>query len=439
MELSPNAFLAPAKNSTPVRSGIVTSIKTTSCSPAEVDALPVARFTVLGVLCLCVVLSMTTWFSATAVMPQLQTNWHIGQAETVWLAISIQLGFVIGALASAVIGLSDIVPPRYLMAASSAALAIVNLGLLFVPSAGAGIVLRVVTGILLAGVYPPSLKLISTWFRRGRGTALGGVIGALTLGSAAPHAINALVSLDWKVVIVATSAASMISSVLMLTSLRDGPYAFAKARFDPLQIGQTLTDRVFVLCTIGYLGHMWELYAMWTWLLAFVRARLAAGPMTEGYLASLLTFFIIAAGAPACVIAGAAADRIGRTLTTIIMLAISGCCAAAIGVTFYAPLWLFMLVGLIWGASVVADSAQFSTIVTEAGNPQQIGTSLTIQLGAGYALTVLAIWFLPISKHWLGGWQWAFLALVPGPIVGSCAMAILRRLPEAKLIAHGNR
>lgn len=418
----------------------MTSIKAASYSQVEAksETLPAARFLVLGVLCFCVVLSLTTWFSATAVMPQLRSHWNLSQSDSTFLALAIQLGFVVGAVASAAIGLADILSPRILMAGASIALAFVNLGLIFVSSAWGAIALRILTGVLLAAVYPPSLKLISTWFRRGRGTALGCVIGALTLGSAAPHAINALVSLDWEVVIIATSAASLFSGILIF-AVREGPYSFAKSRFDPSQLGKTLTDRVFLLCTVGYLGHMWELYAMWTWLLSFVRARLSAGGAAPGDLASILTFLIIAAGAPACVLAGAVADRIGRTFTTVALMMISGSCAAVIGATFNGPLWLFMLVGLIWGATVVSDSAQFSTIVTEAGIPSQIGTSLTMQLGAGYALTVVAIWLLPTVTHWLGGWQWAFLALVPGPIIGSCAMAMLRRLPEAKLIAHGRR
>ncbi len=394
---------------------------------------------VLLLLCLCVVLSMTTWFSATAVMPQLKAYWSVTPQQGAWLAVSVQLGFAIGAVGSAAISLSDIVPARYLMAASAAAVAIANLGPLFVHDANAGIVLRILVGVLLAGIYAPALKLISTWFYKGRGVALGSVIGALTLGSAMPYAINAVGGLDWRIVIVTTSVASLVAAVLMVTGLRDGPYPFAKTTFSPLQIKETLTNRVFLLSTIGYLGHMWELYAMWTWLLFFVKAKLAASNIDSNSMASLLTFFIIAVGAPACIFAGAAADRIGRTAMTFILLAISGTCAGVIGLTFDVPIWIFLVVGLIWGATVVADSAQFSTIVTEAGNPKFVGTALTIQLGLGFALTVPAVWLLPMVEHWLGSWQWVFLILVPGPVIGALAMAMLRRLPEATLIAHGRR
>lgn len=382
---------------------------------------------------------MTTWFSATAVMPQLQAYWNVTPQQSAWLAISVQLGFAIGAVGSATISLSDIVPARYLMAASSVAVAVANLGPFFVHDADTGIALRIITGVLLAGIYAPALKLISTWFQKGRGVALGSVLGALTLGSAMPYAINAMGGLDWRIVIATTSVASLVAAILMVTWLRDGPYPFAKTAFNPWQIKETLMNKVFLLSTIGYLGHMWELYAMWTWLLFFVKARLAESHIDSGYMASLLTFLIIAVGAPACIVAGAAADRIGRTTLTFILLAISGTCAAVIGLTFDIPIWVFLIVGLIWGATIVADSAQFSTIVTEAGDPKLVGTALTIQLGLGFALTVPAIWLLPMAQHWLGSWQWVFLILVPGPVVGAVAMAMLRQLPEASRIAHGRR
>jgi MFS family permease len=393
----------------------------------------------LCLLSLTVVLSMTTWFSATAVMPQLQGYWHVTPAQNTWLAIAVQLGFAIGAVGSTSISLSDLVPPRFLMAICAVAVAFANLALLLAPDANSAIILRILTGVLLAGVYPPSLKLISTWFRRGRGLALGTVTAAMTLGSAMPHAINAFGGLDWRIVIVSTSIASFVAGLLMVSLLRDGPYPFAKTNFNPSLIKQALSNRVFLLGTIGYLAHMWELYAMWTWMLHFVHARLEVGHIDSGYLASMLTFLILVSGAPACIAAGIGADRIGRTAMTSCLMIVSGACAALIGFTFDAPLWMFVAVGVIWGLTIGSDSAQFSTMVTEAGDSRLVGTALTVQLGAGYALTVLAIWLVPLAVEWLGGWQWAFLLLVPGPMVGAIAMAILRQLPEATLIAHGRR
>ena len=386
------------------------------------------RVLALAKLCLAVVLSLTTWFSATAVLPQLKALWHVSPSESVWLAVAVQLGFMIGALLSATTGLADLLPPRVLMAIASAAVAIVNGLLLVAQNAEQAVILRILTGVLLAGVYPPSLKFVSTWFKQGRGIALGCVIGALTLGSAMPHLINAAGGVGWRGVFVATSLAAFAGAALMLLALREGPYPFAKARFNPSEIGAALADRRFVLCTIGYLGHMWELYAMWSWLLLFVTDRLQALGRPDPAWASTITFLVIAAGTPACVAAGSVADRIGRPITTIALLAISGTCAALIGFVFAAPSWMFLTIGLVWGAAVVADSAQFSAIVTESG-AKFVGTALTVQLGLGYAVTLLAILVLPSIATWVGGWRWAFAALVPGPVVGGIAMAMLRRLP----------
>lgn len=337
---------------------------------------------------------------------------------------------MIGALVSATTGLADLLPPRVLMAIASTALAIVNALLLVAQTAEQAVILRMLTGVLLAGVYPPSLKFVATWFQRGRGIALGCVIGALTLGSALPHLINAAGGVGWRGVIVATSLAALAGAAVMLLALREGPFAFAKVRFKPSDVGAALADRRFMLCTIGYLGHMWELYAMWSWLLLFVSDRLKTLGHHDPAWASTITFLVIAIGTPACVAAGSVADHIGRPITTIALLAVSGSCAALIGFVFTGPSWLFLTIGLVWGAAVVADSAQFSAIVTESG-AKFVGTALTVQLGLGYATTLLAILVLPMIATSLGGWRWAFAALVPGPLIGGIAMAMLRRLPPA--------
>lgn len=394
------------------------------------------RVGVLVGLCACVVLCMTTWFSAAAVLPQLRLLWRLSDALAAWLTISVQLGFVAGALLAALTGLPDRVPPRRLIALASLGAAAANLGLLVAPGAGVALVLRGLTGLLMAGIYPPALKLVATWFVRGRGVALGSVIGALTLGSALPHLVNAAGGLPWQGVIAATSLATLAGGAGVALFVREGPYPFPRTAFAPALLGQALLNRAVLLATAGYLGHMWELYAMWAWMLSWVRARLGAGG--EGT-ASLLTFLVIAAGAPACLAAGWLADRAGRTATTIGLMAASGACAALAGLAFAAPLPVFLLVGLVWGATVIADSAQFSAMVTEAGDPRFVGTALTAQLGLGFALTAVTIQLVPLAADRLGGWQWAFLVLVPGPALGVLAVAFLRGLPEARRIAGGAR
>ncbi|MFC7608008.1 MFS transporter [Teichococcus aestuarii] len=367
-------------------------------------------------------------------LPQLRALWAVSEAVAGWLTIAVQLGFVLGALGAALTGLPDRLPPRTLMAASALGAALANLALLAAPGPGSAIALRVATGVLMAGLYPPALKLVATWFRSGRGVALGSVIGALTLGSALPHAVNAGAGCPGR----ASSwrpapprwrgrrrAAVPARGTLPLPARAVRAGAAAPA----------LGNRAVLLATGGYLGHMWELYAMWSWMLAFLAAR----PGATGGDASLLTFLIVAAGAPACVLAGWLADRLGRTTLTIGLMAVSGGCAGLIGFAWPGPARLLLAIGLLWGATVIADSAQFSAVVTEVGDPALVGTALTAQLGLGFGLTALAIWALPLAAGALGGWQWAFLVLVPGPLLGILSMARLRALPEARRIAGGRR
>lgn len=398
------------------------------------------RWRVLSLLCLAVVLSLTTWFSATAILPELKQELAIGSGAEAWLTNGVQVGFVIGALAASLVNLPDLVRLSRLMAAAAFVAALANASLLFHPDPGGAIAARIVTGAALAGVYPPALKLVATWFTRDRGLALGAVIGALTIGSALPHLFRAALSaLDWRPVVAAASLATAIGALLFLQFAREGPYPFGKAVFEPSRIGQVFREKPLLLANLGYLGHMWELYAMWAWLLAYTRAAFEAQAVGTTAAASLSTFFIIASGILGCLLGGYLSDRIGRTATTAGMMIVSGSCALLMGFLFTGPLWLFMLVAIVWGISVVGDSAQFSAAVTELADRRFVGTALSVQLGAGFALTVLAIWLTPRFADLVGGWRWAFLLLVPGPLLGAVAMLWLRNLPESMNMAGGLR
>ncbi|PDQ21273.1 MFS transporter [Mesorhizobium sanjuanii] len=397
------------------------------------------RWSVLALLCLAVVLSLTTWFSATAITPELKAAWHLSGAIEAWLTNGVQVGFVAGALASSLANLPDIVRLNRLMALSALLAAAANACLLLQPGPVGLVCARILTGVALAGVYPPALKLVSTWFVRGRGLALGAVIGALTLGSSLPHLFRALSgALDWQLVVIAATVATLIGAGIFWFFAGEGPYPFGKAVFDPRQIGAVFRDRPLVLVNVGYLGHMWELYAMWAWLLAYARAALEAQQVSPT-MASLLTFCAIAAGVGGCLLGGVLSDRFGRTFTTAGLMLVSGLCALLIGFVFDGPLWLFVVVALVWGISIIGDSAQFSAAVTELGDRRFVGTALSVQLGLGFALTVLVIWLVPHVVSLLGGWRWAFLLLVPGPFIGAAAMLALRRLPAATKMAGGKR
>ncbi|MER8918133.1 MFS transporter [Mesorhizobium sp. M0761] len=409
-------------------------------APKAIIVEDIHRWRVLGLLCLAVVLSLTTWFSAAAITPELRAAWHLSGAIEAWLTNGVQIGFVAGALISSLVNLPDVVRLNRLMAVSSLLAAAANACLLLQPGPVGIVAARIVTGVALAGVYPPALKLVSTWFIRERGIALGATIGALTLGSALPHLFRALTgSFDWRSVVLAASAATLIGSALFWFFASEGPHAFGKAMFDPRQIGAIFRDRPLLLVNIGYLGHMWELYAMWTWLLTYARAALEEQGQPSPAFASLLTFCAIAAGVAGCLLGGVLSDRFDRSLTTAGMMIVSALCALAIGFVFHGPLWLFVLIAVVWGISVIGDSAQFSAAVTELGDRRFVGTALSVQLGLGFALTVLVIGLIPHVAALLGGWRWAFLLSVPGPLIGAAAMLSLRRLTSSTKMAGGKR
>jgi len=418
------------------------AIMTNTQQGAPEDAMPDEHASVQGqraalaMMAVVLVLSMTTWFSTSAIIPQLRSQWSLGTNEASLLIIVVQLGFVAGALISATLNLTDIFPAPRILWLSALGAALANAGIVFAHGPASALPLRFLTGVCLAGVYPTSLKIMSTWFERGRGTALGIMIGALTIGSAAPHLVNGAGGLGWREVIVATSALTAAGSALALIAVRDGPFPFPRARFDPRQVGNVFANRGVRLASIGYFGHMWELYAMWAWFLTFMTDELARRGHPSHQAAALATFAVIGIGGVGCWIGGVLGDNWGRTRTTAAAMAISGTCGVLAGVVYGGPVALVLVVGLVWGLTVVADSAQFSTIVTELADRSYVGTALTLQLAVGFTLTVVTIWLVPVLRDSLG-WRWTFAFLSPGPAVGIVAMLRLLRLPEHELIAGG--
>ncbi len=382
-----------------------------------------ARTRALASLATALVLAMTTWFSATAVVPQLREDWGVGRNGAAWLTIAVQLGFVAGSLTLSVLNLADVFAPRLVILTGAAGAAAVNALLLATDGLATALPLRLATGFFLAGVYPPALKQMATWFRSGagRGTALGVLVGALTLGSAAPHLVNGVGGLDWHVVIAATSGMTLAGGVLAYVVVRDGPFPFPAAVFDPRQAGRAFRNRGVRLASLGYFGHMWELYAMWAWFLVFF----SAGVGVDRSAAAYATFAVIATGAAGCWLGGVLGDRWGRPETTTAMMVASGACSLVIGLLVDAPVWLVLAVGLVWGFTVVADSAQFSTLVTEHADQAYVGTALALQLAIGFTLTVATIWLLPFLEDAVG-WRYAFAFLAPGPALGIVAMLRLR-------------
>jgi MFS family permease len=371
-------------------------------------------------------LGLTLWFSATAAAPAIAAEFGLSPGATAWLTMAVQAGFVAGTLCSALLNLADVINPRRLFAAGCVAGAAANAA---IPLAGDGetiILLRALTGVALACVYPPGLKIAAGWFLERRGTALGVVVGALTIGSAFPHLLAfGAHDVPWRVMMWAASALALAGGGLVLGTVRDGPHVTASAPFDPKAIGLVLRSRGARLATLGYLGHMWELYAMWTWIPAFAAAWIAAGPQGPGRLGSLIAFLAIASGAIGCVLAGRWADAFGKARVAAAAMVVSGACAALSGVLFGGPLPVLVLLALIWGFAVVADSAQFTALISEYSPRTHVGTAVTLQVCAGFLLTMASMRLVPAVAAW-AGWQWAFLVLAPGPALGVLAMARMR-------------
>jgi MFS family permease len=398
-----------------------------------------SKWPTLLLLALAELLGMAVWFSASAVVPALTDAWQLSDGGKAALTMSVQLGFVVGALTSALLNLPDRLKTRWLFAISALLAAGVTA---LIPALKveleAALLLRFLTGAFLAGVYPVGMKIAATWTKADRGLGIGLLVGALTVGSAAPHLLGVFGRADeWETVLYAAAGLALLGGLLAATFIDEGPFRGPTPRFEWRYVGRVFRQREVLLANLGYLGHMWELYAMWSWTPLFLRASFHRSGVSSDW-ASVVSFVVIAIGGLGSLVAGVLADRLGRTTLTIASLVMSGACSVIVGFLCGGPPAALAAVCLIWGFAVVADSAQFSACVSELCQPEYTGTALTLQTSLGFLLTLVTIRLIPMLERWVG-WEWAFAFLAIGPALGVVAMARLRRMSVAVKLAGGKR
>jgi MFS family permease len=416
----------------------------TAVGATEGPSEPRERWIQLAILGVGMVLAMSPSFAAAAVAPILREEWTVGLLDLPFLTVVVQLGFAVGAIGLALIGAPDVIPAPRLFAAGAIVAAVANLGFGIVasdPTSAAPF--RFATGLALAAVYPVAMKLGAGWFRRDRGLAIGVVNGALTVGVALPflfRALGAYAGVDWRPVVVAASVAAVAGALLVGVAARSGPLDVAAPRFSPAIAAAAFREPSVRLASLGYFGHMWELFAMWTWIPIFLLGSFALAGVTDPAVASLTAFAVVAAGGIGSAVAGVIADRVGRTATTIAAMATSATSAVVAGILFGAPIPLIVLVALVWGVSVVADSAQFSSAVSELAPPGTAGSALSVQTAVGFTLTSVTILGVGLlDPNGADTWRIAWIVLALGPVVGIIAMYRLRGRPDATKMANGHR
>ncbi len=396
-----------------------TSAGTPEPTPAEAGRA-------LAVVSVAVLLASGTWFSGTAAIPALRREWGLSDAQSAWLTIGVQLGFISGTLLYAVFNVSDVFNARRVFLVSALAGAAFNAGFAWLAHGlPAAVAFRFLTGVTLAGVYPVAMKIVASWFRSGLGWRLGVMVGALVFGTSTPYLIQALgAGSGWRGLTSLGSVSAVAGGVLLATAMGDGPYLPARARFDPGVLVRVFAHRPFRYTAFGYFGHMWELYALWSLVGFYLAGSFAADEKGWTRAIPLVAFGTVAMGSIGCAAGGWISRRVGERDVALVSLLVSGTMCAVSGFAYALPPPLLVAFLLVWGFFVVSDSPQFSALAARYCPKEYTGTALTVQNGIGFAVTVVSIQLLPLVAARVG-WRWAFVFLTIGPALGAWFMARL--------------
>jgi len=384
---------------------------------------PLATVAIAELLC------TSLWFSANGVAGQLESLWALGPREIGWLTNAVQLGFIAGTLLLAVTGLADTFSATRIFFASSLVGALANAAFaLLADGFATAVPFRFVVGLSMAGVYPLGMKIVISWTRGSTGGALGLLVGMLTLGTALPHGLRAVgAEFQWQYVVLASSALAVLGGGVVLF-LGDGPY-LARSRSSRGQgAGGLVAFRVpaFRASAVGYFGHMWELYAFWALVPLLMRDAIGARP--DSVLLSAMSFLVVAVGGLACMGGGMLSARRGSAFVAMSALAISGSLCLLYPFLGGTSVIVQVVVLLVWGAAVVADSPQFSSMSARACPPELVGSALAIQNSIGFLITVVSIAITSSLYEAYGAYvSWLLAA---GPAIGIAGFFYWSRRPS---------
>ena len=388
------------------------------------------KWWILLVLSVSEMLAISTWLISSAINQELVALWNLAPWQPGALTTAVQIGFVFGTLVSAILNLADVLPNRWLFSISAIAAAIANLTLLVCGDFWSAVAARFFVGVFMAGVYPPAMKMVATWFKANRGFAIGTLVGALVLGKSIPFLLKVIQVEAWQTVVGLSSVACLIAAALVGFLYVDGPFPFVRKPFNLGLVKEVITHQPTRLAIGGYLGHMWELYAMWAWVGPFLYATAEFNSSVGTWMVNAATFLIFISGAIGCLVGGRMADRVGRSQVVNGSMFVSGLCCLLIGFCYPFNFWLCAGIGIVWGAFVVSDSAQFSTMVTESSPQHAVGTALTLQTCFGFLLSTVTIQLIPVLVPIIG-WKFAFSVLAFGPAAGIIAIKRMNNVKQS--------